>query len=189
MSGGSTAMYVMAGAAAALSAYSAVSTAQAQKAAGKYDEEVAEQNAEINKRAGIDAQQRGADEAAQIKDRARRIAASQRAGAAAGGVTVDTGSALDLLTETAGMGELDALTRMNNAQREAYGYQVQGMNNKAQGKLARYRGNSQARGTLLTGATNIASMGYSSFGRSAAASSSAASSGGGYGFGFDQILQ
>ena len=44
-------------------------------------------------------------------------------------------NALDVFADNAQFGTLDALTTVNNAQREAYGYQVQGMNAQAQGLL------------------------------------------------------
>jgi hypothetical protein len=149
----------------ALTIASTAMQAYSQQQAGKQAQMTANYNAEINNRnaeaadkAALDATQRGADEAAQVKERARRIAASQRAGAAGGGVSVDSGSALDLLTETAGMGELDALTTLNNAQREAYGFKSQATNQrmqagaqKLQGDQAASAGKSQAFGTILTG--------------------------------------
>jgi hypothetical protein len=134
--------------------------AKSQYDTGKYNQQVAETNAEIDNRAAADAVQRGADDAAKVRGQARRIAASQRAGTAASGVSVDTGSALDLLTETAGLGELEALTTLNNAQRQAYGYQVQGMNQTAQGRLARFQGNTQAVGSIMTGAAKAYSSGF-----------------------------
>lgn len=45
---------------------------------------------------------------------------------------------------------LDALTTVNNAQREAYGYQVQGMNAQAQGAAAQSAAKSSMTSTLLT---------------------------------------
>lgn len=135
----------------AISAYSSYQT-------GQYNRAVAKENEKIQANSARDSLQRGANQAADAKENARRVAASQRAGAAAGGISVDSGSALDLLTETAGMGELDALTVRNNAQRAAYGYNVQAMNTKAQGRLARAHGNAQAASTLLTGASRMYGM-------------------------------
>ncbi len=152
----------------AISAYSQMQQGKAQAAMADYNAKVADANTKVNEAAALDASQRGADEAAQVKERARRIAASQRAGAAAGGVAADSGSALDLLTETSGMGELDALTTMNNAQREAYGYRVQGMNSTAQANLQRTQsklyksaGAGNAMGTLLTGGAKAYGQGQS----------------------------
>lgn len=145
-------------ASAAFSAYSQKQAGDQNAAIAKQNAALERRNADISEAAALDATQRGADQAAQVKDRTRRIAASQRAGTAAGGVVTDTGSALDLLTETAGMGELDALTTMNNAQREAYGYKVRAANQTSgadnamwQSDLAKQRGNSAALGSLMTG--------------------------------------
>jgi hypothetical protein len=64
------------------------------------------------------------------------------------GADLSTGGALDIFGDTAQFGALDALTTV--AQREAYGYQVQAENYKAQASSARKQGNMGAMTTLLT---------------------------------------
>lgn len=61
-------------------------------------------------------------------DATRRLQGRQRAVLAANGVLVDNGSALDLVTETAGIGALDQLTIRSNAEREALGLKQQARN-------------------------------------------------------------
>lgn len=66
------------------------------------------------------------------------------------GADLSTGNALDIFGDTAQFGALDSLTTVNNAQREAYGYQVQAANYKAEASSARKQGNVGAATTLLT---------------------------------------
>ena len=141
---------------------SAGTAAYSSYAAGEAKEEAAEYNAEIAKQKSQEALQRGASEAAEKRDRARRLASTQVEGAAMSGVEVSSGTALDLLTETAGMGELDALRSVTNAQREAWGYQAQSELDLFEGRAASRAGKLNAAGTLLGAAGNVT---YSSYGK------------------------
>lgn len=141
-------------AAAAVSGFATYKSGQSQKKAGKY-------NAEMQEMKALDATQRGAAEAAGKRDRARKIASQQAEGMAASGVDIHSGTPLALLAETAGLGELDALTAVNNARREAWGYGAQGTLDRYQGKMAGRGGVLNAGGTLLGGASN-AYFGYKS---------------------------
>ncbi|MDT8419344.1 MAG: hypothetical protein RQ754_02845 [Desulfuromonadales bacterium] len=139
-------------ASAAVGGYAAYQSGQTQKQAAKYNEKMGEYRA-------LDAAQRGASEAAAKRDRARKIASQQASGMAAAGVDINSGTPLALLTETAGLGELDALTVTNNARREAWGYRAQGTLDRYQGKMAGRAGVLNAGGTFLGGASN-AYFGY-----------------------------
>lgn len=138
---------------------------QGQQAAGKaaqqqaaFQAQVARNNAVIAKRAADDARRRGAiEEDARRKLTAQQIG-RQRVKLAGSGQVVDEGSALDLIVDTSGVGEVDALTIRNNAEREALGFEIQGGNFAgnalllvAKGKAARSAASTQAFGTLLTG--------------------------------------
>ena len=77
------------------------------------------------------------------------------------GVAVDSGSAVNTQATEAGLGELDALTIRNNAANEAYGYTVQGFNDRKAAIVDTMEGNNAAQGyrndatsTLLTGAVS-----------------------------------
>lgn len=132
---------------AGVSAYSAHEQGQSAKKTGEY-------NKEMQRRKELDALERGADQAAQVRTRARRVAAAQVEGSAISGVDVNSGTPLALLTETAGLGELDALRAMNNAQREAWGYKAQSELDSFSGRAAGRAGNLNAGGSLLTSAAN-----------------------------------
>lgn len=55
----------------------------------------------------------------------KQLLATQQAGYAGGGVDVNSGSSLLVGSQTAGYGELDALTAKSNAQQAAWGYSTQ----------------------------------------------------------------
>ncbi len=140
---------------------SSLFNAQASYNQGKYLDKVAKVNAGISDRAASDAIARGSLEADQQRDYTQQVIGGQRAGFAANGVDVNTGSAGIVQNDTAALGELDALTIINNAAREAYGYRVQAMDQRQQGKLARYQGNMAAAGSILGGIEQGAMMAYS----------------------------
>lgn len=126
---------------------------------GKYLNKVAKVNAGISERAGRDAVKRGNIDADEQRQQTGQVLGAQRAAFAANGVDVNSGSAGQVQNDTAALGELDALTLVNNAAREAYGYQVQAMDQRQQGKLAKYKGKMDAIGSILGGVEKGATMG------------------------------
>lgn len=117
---------------------------------GRYASKVAEANADIATAQANDAINRGNAEAEQRRRETRQRLGTQAATMGATGADLSTGNALDIFGDTAQFGTLDALTTVNNAQREAYGYQVQGMNAQAQGAAAQSAAKSSMTSTLLT---------------------------------------
>ena len=101
-----------------VSAYSAV-------AAGQNAKETADYNAEMQRRQAKDTLVRGSIAADEKRQQARKIIGAQTAAMGASGFATDSGSPLQLLTESAGFGELDALRALNNAQRQASGLNAQ----------------------------------------------------------------
>jgi hypothetical protein len=147
-------------AAGALSAVSSVQAGRSARQAGEYNAKVAENQAAVETFAGHDAAVRGADRAAMRIENSRRIAGAQVAKFGASGVDVTSGTPLDLLTETAGFGELDALTEINNARREQYGHDVGAVNARAQAGLDRFTGRASERtGYMNAGGTILGSVG------------------------------
>ncbi|MCM7067935.1 hypothetical protein M8O16_09495 [Enterobacter hormaechei] len=159
-------------AAGALSAYNQYET-------GKYSAAVAEQNADVAEAQAQDSINRGNAQAEEVRRRNRQAAGTQAATMGATGADLSTGNALDIFGDTAQFGTLDALTTVNNAQREAYGYQVQSANYDAQAVSARKKGNMGAMTTLLTtplqayGAYQMAGGTWSPFSQKAAPISAA----------------
>ncbi|WP_312731075.1 hypothetical protein [Atlantibacter hermannii] len=172
----------MCGPVAFVAASIAISAMQAynQHQQGKYAKAVANQNADIAEAQAEDAVNRGNIAADQRRREMRQRQGTQAATMGATGADLGSGSALDIFADTAQFGTLDALTTVNNAQREAYGYQVQGMNATAQGNAAQSQARAAVTQTILTaplkayGAYQMGGGTWSPFTQSSAAPISAA---------------
>ncbi|WP_313112568.1 hypothetical protein [Pseudescherichia sp.] len=136
----------LAGASLAAGALSAVNQYQS----GRQAAAVASANAESAQAQAQDSINRGNAAADEARRRNRQALGTQIATAAANGADISTGSALDIFGDTAQFGELDALTTVNNAQREAYGFEVQASNYKNKATAAKQQGTVGAVSTLLT---------------------------------------
>lgn len=131
-------------------------------AQGQYNKRLDDFNAHLADLQAQDAIARGAQAETIQRQRTGQIVGAQRASFAAQGIDANTGSATDVQSDTARIGELDALTIRNNAAREAWGYQTTGFNERQQGLLTeRSAANTAAGirassyGTLLTGASEV----------------------------------
>lgn len=172
----------MCGPVAFVAASIAISAMQAynQHQQGKYAKAVANQNADIAEAQAEDAVNRGNIAADQRRREMRQRQGTQAATMGATGAYLGSGNALDIFADTAQFGTLDALTTVNNAQREAYGYQVQGMNATAQGNAAQSQARAAVTQTILTaplkayGAYQMGGGTWSPFTQSSAAPISAA---------------
>lgn len=102
--------------------------AQQQKASAEYQAKVAEQNQELAQEQAASVKRQGYDDAQRQRLKAAGIIGTQRAIAGASGITVDTGSNLDLTMETAEKGELDALAIQQQSLDKAHNIQIQGWN-------------------------------------------------------------
>lgn len=150
-----------------MSAVGQMQQGKAAAAQAEYQAAVGRNNAILAQRAADDARLRG-DEAARRKAvEVKQLAGRQRAVLAANGVLVDQGSALDITSDTAEIGKLDELTIRSNAEREALGFEAQGMNFNASAGLNQMRadnatssGIGSAFGTVLGGAGTVASKWY-----------------------------
>lgn len=157
-------MYTAMAASAAIGAYSAYQSGQAQKEASQYQSAVARNNAILaGEYAKVELVKGQRLEEAKRMETANRQGAI-RAAAAAGGIDVDSGSPLRLQEDTALLGEFDAQTVRYNAQRAAHGYRVQGMNYSAQAELdgmaaenASRQGTLGAWSSIIGGASQISS--------------------------------
>jgi len=149
-------------ASAAMTAVSSIQQGQAAKAAGDYKNAVARNNATLAQRRADDARQRGEIAEDEKRKETALMIANQRAVLAANGIVVDTGSALDITTDTAEVGEVDALTLRANFEREALGFEAQGMNFINEGQMAAFEGaqaqqaaRMSAIGSVIGGAAQI----------------------------------
>jgi hypothetical protein len=139
---------------------------QASKAEGEsnaaiaeYNAKISDQNAAIQKSAATDALQRGAGDAATIKQNARALNAKARAMQGASGVELGTGSALDIISQNTATGELDSLTALNNAQREAYGFEINALSAKNDATANRFAGENARLVSSYKSTASMAGMG------------------------------
>lgn len=133
----------------------------------EYNAKVSENNATVDEIKAQDAIARGYQEETIHRKSTRQIIGSQRASFAAQGVEVNDGSALDVQLDVVRLGELDAITIRTNAAREAWGYKVDAMNDKASaddiragGQIAKQAGRNAAVSTVLTGAGSLLQQKY-----------------------------
>lgn len=126
---------ILAGISLATTVVGGVMSAQAQRqqaaqeaSQSYYAAGIARNNQIAANHAANDAIERGKVDRARAAIAAKQTVGAQRAALAAGGVEVNSGSALDLQVETTRLGEYDQLVAMNNAQREALGFRTQGAN-------------------------------------------------------------
>lgn len=171
----------------AMSAVGMVQQGQAAKAQANYQAAVMRNNQTLAEYAAQDAEARGAEAEQQHRQKVAAFKGSQRAALAANGLDLTSGSPLDLLSDTAMLGEQDALTIRANAQREAWSARAQGANFGAEAGLLQARGTAAqqagymgAGASLLSGASQVAGSWDSLF-RSSSPKSYTAGVRGGYG--------
>lgn len=145
--------------------------AKGAQAQGNYEGSILDQNAAAADAQAADAIARGAESVARSRAAGRSLTGSQRASMAAQGIDAGSGSAADVISNDQTLGEFDALTISQNAQREAWGFKVEAANDRGQANLARMGGRNQAAsyrnqavGTLLSGSAQLYDL-YHSFGK------------------------
>lgn len=126
--------------------------ASAQKQAGDAQKAIADENAKIAGLQAKDALAIGTEDVGRQQMKVAAIMGDQRSALASNGVQLDSGSALAIAEDTARTASLDEQTIMLNARRRAWGYRVQAGSDTLQGKYDQMAGNSNALGSLLTGA-------------------------------------
>jgi len=147
-----------------LGAVAGVQQAKAQSAAGRAEEAQAKENSKIANAQARNTELQGQIEEGRRRQQTRAMRAKQRTAIAANNADMSSGSAADLLGDTAAIGEQDALTIRANAARQAWGYRVDATNSLNQGAMAKAAGKNAATGTLLTTAANTFSSGANIYG-------------------------
>jgi len=134
--------------------------------ASQYQAKVAKNNATIMQQNSQQALEEGSYAESMQRIQSAKQVSAVRAGAAAHGVDVNTGTPLGVQAGTAASGELDALAVRYNAQMKSYGYQTRAMNYKAQatadlsqGWNALFQGIGQAGGSYLSSSASLALAG------------------------------
>lgn len=148
----------MAALTAALLGLSAVSSYASQRKQGEYTAGALDTNAGLADQNASDAIARGREASARQGLATRGLLGSQRVAGAAQGVDVNSGSLADIQSDTQSMSELDRLTIEHNAAREAFGYKADAANLRAQGEQVRQASRNNARGTLLSAASQLWAM-------------------------------
>lgn len=125
------------------------------RAAGIAEQEGDFEGGQLDQNASlVEAQGRSA--ASQVQREGRQLMGSQRAAYAAQGLDTTTGSPADVMSSDARLSELDRLTIMNNAAREAWGYRAQATYARAAGRNRAAALRNQSIGTLLSGVGDLA---------------------------------
>ena len=154
---------VASNAGAGLGAIGAIQQGKAASAAANYNAAVANNNAIIARQNAKLAQSESLAEEQAVRNKTARQVGTAGAAIGASGITAE-GTALDVLEETAAMGELDALTvrwhgdlKARNFQQQASGYESSAVLERMQGKAAQKNAAFSAAGTLLSGVSSAAS--------------------------------
>lgn len=139
--------------------------AASQRAAAKFQKGIFDYNAKVAEAQATIAEQRGSEMANRARQKARRLIGSQRAALGAQGLDPNAPASLDIQTETALIGELDAMTIRNNAALEAWGFRTQATGFTSQGRLASFAGRSKAVGSIISAGASVARTSFDIFGR------------------------
>ena len=108
---------------------------KAQQAQYNYQAKVNEENAKIAQENANVQRQQGIEEARLQRIKAASTIGAQKTAMAANGVDVTQGTAVDVIADTAAIGELDALQTQYNYEMKARGYEVQAGNFQNQANL------------------------------------------------------
>jgi hypothetical protein len=156
-----------------VSALGSIASGEATAKAASYQAQVAQQNQRLATQNAAMASATGSSqvEAAGIKTKAE--VGAIKAAQAASNISVDTGSALDVRSSAAALGELDALTIRSSAEKSVYGYETQAASFAGQAGLeksiaaqAPIAGDIGAFGSVLSAASGVSSK-YASWLQSA----------------------
>lgn len=122
----------------ALGAVSSYQQGKAQAAAANYKAQVERQNQRIALENAAMERQEGLEEARRQRMATLQEIGKQQVGLAANGVDVGYGTSLDIIEDTAMLGELDALTIEYNSEKRARNYDMQAYNFANEANLATY---------------------------------------------------
>lgn len=134
---------------------SALVSARASQVQGQTAKKIGRNNQIMAEYAAQDAEKRGDEEAAKVRQRAAQLKGAQRANMAAKGLDLTEGTPDELLTQTDFFSELDQKTSKDNAAREAWAKRAGGANAAAQGDASATQGNLAAFSTVLSGASSV----------------------------------
>lgn len=122
-------------------------------------------NARISERGAQSVLLQGERQEQGVRLNTAKIKSSQRVAMAANGIALDSGTAVNNLTSTDVMGELDAINVQTNALSAAWGYRTQAVNQRSAADMKRTAANninpfSDAFVTAISGAGKVAPQWY-----------------------------
>lgn len=141
--------------------------AEAESQQLRYQAAVDNNNRILNEQLAEDAIARGEEEEREHRLKIGQLKGRQKTALASSGIEIDSGSALDILSDTAEVGELESLTIRNNAEREAQGFERQAQNygyssqnNVLAAENTSTAGNISSYSTLMGGAGSVSDRWY-----------------------------
>lgn len=144
----------------ALGVVGSVQQGKAAKAEAQYQAQVNRQNAKKAEMNAAQKRQEGIEESRLQRIRTLQKVGSQQAAMAANGIDISSGTALDIVEDTAAMGELDALTTRYNSETEAIAFEHQAANFENQANLDILSGqNAYKSGMINAAATGAKGLG------------------------------
>lgn len=161
-----TATAIVAGTAAVGQGYATAMGQKAQNKALRARARLAELNARVNQARASDATLRGHTRALRRAVQAEHAMGATRAGAAAAGVQVDTGSPLVLLQATEHVGQQEVFEETRRAALEAWGYNVEAVNARNRASLYRASTASPWFAASLQTVGSLGQLGFSYLGAS-----------------------
>lgn len=145
----------------AVSTVGAFQQASAQKDQAEYQADVSRANAEQERLNGIAARRDGAFQSNMQRNKVDQLIATQQASFGASSIDSQSGSAVDVLNDTATFGELDAQTIQRNADSRAQGFDISSDNFTSQAGAYDAQADAinpafEAGPSLITGAVSVA---------------------------------
>ena len=147
---------------ATMSGIQAKNQAQAERSAAEYNAQVANNNATIANQQRSATLQQGDVEAQNEMRKQAQMIGEQRAQMSANGIDITQGSAQDILASTKFLGGIDVNTIQSNAARQAWGYDVQSMNERNTATMETWKANSinpSQIGAMAAGTSLLSSIG------------------------------
>lgn len=143
----------------AIGVTSAIQSSKAQEAQYNYQAQVARENAKIAEQNAATERQQGIEEARLQRIKTAQTIGSQKTAMAANGIDITQGTALDVIEDTATMGELDALQTRYNYERKALAYEATANNFSNQANLDVIAGqNTRTAGFYNAATTGLAGL-------------------------------
>lgn len=124
-------------------------------AQGKYAKRVHDMNAGIATEAARDSIVRGQREARQFYREVGQTKGAQNAAMAANGIDLGFGSALRTQEDTAMLAQEDSENLYSGIFERTRGFEIEGINHKAAGKAARYKGKQELIGSLFKATSTL----------------------------------